>query len=416
MTASFGADYPTLTVEIGIATAASGTGIWDASLWDEGTWGPDIAWTDISAYVQDLSTFRGRSRENDRYQTGTATLTLRNLDGRFTPANTAGPYAAGGVSQIRPRMPVRIRATWDSVTYPLFYGRAETWQDQHPAQGYDAVTILNVVDGLAELAAFNGAEQSSQGAGELSGARIHRILANMGWTLGTDVEPGSATMQATTLAQNAFTEAALTVDSEGGALWADPDGSIVFEDRYALIENVRSYTSQVAFGSTVAISDPVVEYSSDTLRNVVSLARVGGTQITTSDLASQALYGERGWSRNDLICEDDAQVASLAEQLLATWKAPEYRVVEATVFGVRSPTAHWPHVLGRRIRDRASVTATVHASGVTIARNVFIDGIAHNIRNKDWSTTFYFGSATMFDGFVSSRWDEAVWDTATWMY
>lgn len=416
MSVQFGPDYPIITTEIGVASAASGTGLWDSSLWDTGTWGPDVAWTDISEYVQEISTFRGRSRESDRYQTGSATLTLKNLDGRFTPANLSGPYVAGGVSQIRPRVPVRVSATWDSVKYPLFYGRVESWQDQYPMFGYNAVTIASAVDGLAELAAFDGAEQVSQGAGETSGLRIHRILAHAGWTLDTNIAPGTATMQATTLAQDAFTEAALTTDSEGGALWAEADGSIVFEDRYALIENARSNTSQVAFGTTVVITDPVVEYSSDTLHNIVAIARVGGTQYETSDLESRALYGDRAWSRNDLICEDDDQVASLAEQLLATWKAPEYRVVEATVFGVRSPAVHWPHVLGRRIRDRASVTATVHVSGVTVARNVFVDGVAHNIRNKDWSTTFYFGSASMFDGFVSSRWDEALWDTATWMY
>lgn len=416
MTVSFGADYPTLTVELGITTAASGDGIWDASIWDTGTWGPDIVWTDISAYVQELSTFRGRSRENDRYQTGNAQLTLKNLDGRFTPANTSSPYAAGGVSQIRPRVPIRIRATWAGVTWPLFYGRAESWQDQHPYAGYDAVTILSAVDGLAELAAFNGAEQPSQGAGELSGFRMQRILANMGWSLGTDVDSGTVTVQATTLAQNAFTEAALTTDSEGGALWAEADGSIVFEDRFSLIIEPRSNTPQVAFGTTVAITDPVVEYSSDTLRNIVSLARVGGSEVTRSDLTSRALYGDRGWSRDDLICEDDTQVASLADQYLAMWKLPEYRVVEVTVFGVRNPTVHWPHVLGRRIRDAATVTATVHVSGVTITRNVYVDGIAHHIGPKQWETQFFFGSAAAFSGFVIARWDTAIWDTATWMY
>lgn len=416
MTVSMGADYPTITTEIGITTNDTGTGIWDESLWDTGTWGPDIAWTDISAYVQEISTFRGRSRENDRYQTGSAKLNLKNLDGRFTPANLTGPYVAGGVSQIRPRVPVRIRATWAGIVYPLFYGRAESWQDQHPMFGYDAVTVLSVVDGLAELAAFNGPEQPEQGAGEQSGLRIQRILDNLGWTLGTDIDVGTATMQATTLAGDAFSEAALTADSEGGALWAEADGSIVFDDRLALIENVRSNTSQVAFGTTVKIRDPVVEYSSDTLRNIVSMARAGGTQQTAADNPSRALYGDRAWARNDLICESDAVVASLVEQQLAIWKDPEYRVVEVTVDGVKLPSTHWPHVLGRRIRDRAVAVVDVHVSGVTIGRNVFIDGVAHTIGAKRWETTFYFGSATVYDGFNTSRWDTAVWDTATWFY
>lgn len=417
MTVSWGPNYPTITVEIGIASAASGGSVWDAALWDTGAWGPDVAWTDISEWVRTIDTFRGRSRENDRYQTGTATVVLGNLDGRFTPANLSGPYVAGGVSQIRPRVPVRISATWADQLYRIFYGRVEAWRDVHPQSGTDALTQLTAVDGLAELAAFDGPEQPAQGAGELSGLRIQRILANAGWTLDTDVALGTATVQETTLAQNAFTESALTADSEGGALWAESDGSVVFEDRYALIENTRSNTSQAAFGTHINFANPVVEYSSDTLRNIVALARVGGTQYETSDLESRALYGDRAWSRNDLICEDDDQIASLAEQLLVTWKAPEYRVVEITIHGAAAPAVNWPHVLGRRIRDRASVTAAVHVSGVTIVRNVFIDGIAHTIRHGlIWDTKFYFGSATMMDGFVMSRWDAAMWDSATWMY
>jgi hypothetical protein len=37
------------------------------------------------------------------------------------------------------------------------------------------------------------------------------------------------------------------VDSEGGALFVDADGTAIFEDQYALMENARSNTVQGTF-------------------------------------------------------------------------------------------------------------------------------------------------------------------------
>lgn len=60
-------------------------------------------WTDISAYLREVSVKRGVSRVDSaspllRYDAGTATLTLDNRDRRFDPTNLAGPYVAGFAS------------------------------------------------------------------------------------------------------------------------------------------------------------------------------------------------------------------------------------------------------------------------------------------------------------------------------
>jgi hypothetical protein len=46
--------------------------------------------SDVSQYVSDLETSRGRSAELDAVQTGTLTMTLDNADGRFTPGRAYG--------------------------------------------------------------------------------------------------------------------------------------------------------------------------------------------------------------------------------------------------------------------------------------------------------------------------------------
>ena len=51
--------YPTITVSMGTPTAASGA-IYDTSLYDTGVFGGDTTFVDITTYVRQVSTTRGR--------------------------------------------------------------------------------------------------------------------------------------------------------------------------------------------------------------------------------------------------------------------------------------------------------------------------------------------------------------------
>lgn len=414
-------DGPTLTVELGLNALPNGTyAVWDSAEWDDTQlWGPDLQWTDITAYLRSASTFLGRSREDDRYHAATFNGVFDNTDARFTPGNLTGPYVAAGVTQLRPKVPIRLRLTYNAVQYFIFYGLTTSWQDNFPASGKDAVTTISAVDPLSLLSAFNGVEQSPQGAGETSGLRMHRILSNAGWTLATDIDPGVVTVQETTLAGNAITEIDLTADSEGGAVWCDPDGTFVFEQQDALTVNTRSTASQATFspagGGDTEYQDPIPAYDDTLLRTIVRYARAGGTQQTARDLAAIAQYGEIDYTRNDLICETDDQVATLTALHLERWKAPEYRVVSIVLNPRRRPTVAWPQALGRRIRDRVTVTMPVPVSSFTMSNQAFIDGVAHSFDTSNWQTTFYFASATAYDDFSASLWDTAIWDTSVFV-
>lgn len=405
----------TLTVEVAFSSATGTYGAFDASNFDSATWGPDVVWQDITAFVRSIDTQRQFSRETSRWQAGTGTMVLSNGDGRFSPNLPSGPYSSGGITGIRPWVPLRIRATYASTTYSLFTGYAISWLEGYPGLGFDDTMTVSFVDEFGKLAAWNGLAQTSQGQGDSAGGRLTRILNATGSTANRSIATGTQTMQATTLAGDAMSLLDLTNDSEGGWLWVDADGTIVFEDRLSPIELSRINTSQVTFGEQeIQYTDLSMAYDGDRLVNMASIARAGGTAQSAYDSTSRALYGDRQYARSDLICESDAQVQGIAQLLVAAKKDPKLRIVSAEFMPMGQPLVLWPQVLGRRVRDK--VTIKRRPTWQTITQLSTIEGVAHSIKPEQWTTEFFFADAAPWGSFATSRWDTGLFDTATWFY
>ena len=103
---------PTLTVEMDLGGYISGPMLDDPATaqLDSAVLGPTtpVYGEDITAYAREASTHRGAQRELERIEAGTASVTLDNRDGRFTPLNTDSPY----YPFILPMRRVRIGAEW----------------------------------------------------------------------------------------------------------------------------------------------------------------------------------------------------------------------------------------------------------------------------------------------------------------
>ena len=75
-------------------------------------------WTDVTSYVRGMEIDRGVNDDWDLVASGSASVTLSNLDRRFDPFNTTGPY----YGNLLPRRQIRIRATHGGTTYDVFRG------------------------------------------------------------------------------------------------------------------------------------------------------------------------------------------------------------------------------------------------------------------------------------------------------
>lgn len=408
-----------LTLEAALSASTGSYGAWNAGLWGTATWGPEILYQDVSPFFRSMKTSRGFGREVQAWQAGTAMAVLSNRDARFSPSNLTGPYVVAGVTGIRPWRPLRFRATYAGITYDVYTGYVTDWLEAWADGHADATVTLPCVDEYARLAAVEGAEVPAIGGGESSGQRVHRLLDAAGHTGPRNVDMGSITVQPTTLSTTTTTELELTADSEGGAAYVTADGVVTFDRQNALLEETRSNTIQAVFGdgtgSELPCRDIQVAYVGDLLSNAAAFSRVGGLPQTSLDNTSQALYGPRRKTRTDLICEADTQVQGLADWWVARYKDPELRVTQLKVKPRSNPARLFPQVLGLRVRDLVRVVARP-IGGRTITRDCFIAGISHEISQDDWTTTIDLWSATPYTSYVTSRWDVATWDGATWFY
>lgn len=411
----------TFTVEVALSAATGSYGAWDSGLWDTATWGPDVVWTDVSQWVQSFTTRRRFSRDLQAWESGTASVALLNQDARFNPNNLSGPYVTAGVTGIRPWRPVRIRCTWAGVTYDVYRGYVTSWPesiDYGPTGGRSIVTML-CQDELSSLARFDGLAIPLVGGGETTGKRTQRILDAAGHTGTRDIDNGVMTCQPTDMSVNTADALRATADSEGGAVWVDADGTVIFDNAYALIEESRSNTVQGVFGDVAGdlqVSDVGQEYNGDLLVNIASFSRSGGQVQSSSDATSRALYGDkRDSSKSSLVCETDPQVKTLADLWVQRYKDPEYRFTYVKLTPRRSPAALFPQALGRRVRDLIRVRRHP-PGGLLVTQDVFISGVSHTVTLQEFTTLFDLWSSKPWTSFTTSRWDVDKWDTAQWFY
>jgi hypothetical protein len=408
---------------VGAPPTPSGLTQWDEDTWDSGTaqfTGYDPEWTDITQWVKGLQISFQFSRQTNRYNTSTAAITLGNTDGRFSPTNTSSPYRVGSSTTIGVLRQIRVRADYfdgiRSYSWPMFTGVIQSWDQKYPEMGYDASVQVSAVGIESRLAQWNGLAQTSQGAGETSGARVNRILDAAGWTGGRNIDTGASTLQATTLEGNATSLLQLTADSEGGYFYSRPDGTVMFDDIDAQVikgrlSNFVQFADQPSdgTGNRIVFQDVAYSYNGDLVTNIVEYQAVDGTAQRVTSQSSRSAYGDLAVSRSDLLNTSDATVNRLANRQLTVFQVPEFRIESLTVSplapenrsydtGTPGGSVFNPMGLAQlELRCGALITHTPKHESTQISQMCFIEGVTHSITPDNWLTTFNFSSATAYE-------------------
>ncbi|MBO4272378.1 hypothetical protein [Microbispora triticiradicis] len=361
-------------------------------------------WTDVSSWLQaPMSIRRGSTRVDSpviRYEPGVATVRLKNSDRRFDPTHLSGPYVSGGVSQVTAMRPLRIRALWGINDVGLFRGYIDVWDIDWIATVHSVVTVT-ATDAFKILANKKRiAVDPPVGAGETTGARITRILDSAGWS-GTDrdIATGNSIVQATDLSGDALSELQRVAESEIGELYVNGLGKVVFRNRHALLLDSRSANVVATFGQSVTSPAPFeVRLNTDdaTLWNEVIAQRAGGAERTAGDSASQTKNTTRTYQKSDLLLESDVDVGNWAQWVLYISKDPEVRFDEIRIHVHADPANLALPAIGREIGDRIQIWRRPPGGGSPIVRDCFIRGVAHEVTQATWVTTWTLQSATRY--------------------
>lgn len=283
------------------------------------------SWSDVTAFIQAIRISRGKSRELDRYQAGTASIVLDNNQRTFDPTNTASIY----YGNITPKKLVRISANG----IVQFFGEIDDWNFQFEPNGNN-IAIAVMTDRFRDLA--NQVINLRTNTVQLSGSRINTILSlpEIDWPLALrDIDAGNQTLGADTIPQgtNALTYLQLVEQSEPGSIFINKSGAFTFRDR--TVAPTSSIPVLADDGSGIKYTEIRVVYGTELLYNEVVLENqvTGGTAIANSP-SSQAIYGILNLTREKQLQSSQADTQDIADFLANKFGNPEYRFESMSIF------------------------------------------------------------------------------------
>lgn len=234
---------------------------------------------DVSADFQLIETTRGRGRELEHYQAGTASVRLLDTSRKYDPTNAASPY----YPNIKPMRALQIRATWAGVTYPVFSGFVESIDHEYagPPSG-NAQATFRAVDGFAVLEAVILPSSAYV-------VEVEESAPIAWWRLGepqgtttvhdtTDAIPG--TVVGATFGQSGL----VSRDADTGVTFTSTGGVSVTDDRALLTGAVSAFSFEALIQTTSAGTEVIMQQDgSDSAQFRLRMLGTGILEFQVSD-------------------------------------------------------------------------------------------------------------------------------------
>jgi hypothetical protein len=325
--------------------------------------------TDITADVRSITTRRGRSRETDKFDAGSATIVVDNRDRKYDPA------AGTAVTPYAPSLKPRKALTVDAAGQAIFAGQVEDIDLDYNTSG-DNLTIFKASDGFTLLNQVNLTPGTA--TSELTGARVVDVLNDAGWpTARRDLDTGEATLGADVIGDrvNALDYLNQIAASEPGSVFIARDGRFAFRDRISPQVPTGFVFSDDGVG--IPFTDLAIEYGTERLFTSIEVVYNGGT-ATASNAAAELEYGVNVLNVNTLLSNLD-QAQTLADFYAGKFSAPLVRINALSVIVDALTPVQQGQVLSLDLGDQVSVQFTPNGIGDPIVQNVAVESIEHQI-------------------------------------
>lgn len=380
---------PTIQVLVGFQTT---TGFGNPFQLDNSTYGKlntgtlgGLAYADLTQYVESINIKRGRNRQLDQFNAGTAVIAFNNRTRILDPLNTASIY----YPYVTPRCPVIVKANGTTI----YTGVVSDWnldyelsnQDMMYASCTDIFTVL----ANQNLNAFTP-------SAELSSARVNTILdrPEVLYQGARSVGTGSSTLGAYAVGQdeNVLSYLQTVTKSEQGYLYVAADGTLTFKGRTQVLNPVSGATFNTD-GTGIAYQTLQNQYGDELLYNyIVTQSPAGAAQIN-SNSTSIALYQAQNLSLTDLLNSTTAEVNSLGAYLLGRYKDPVLRLTGLSTQLAALSSTNTNICLSLDLTSIASVTKSfVTGTPSSVTQTLIVSGVNHNITPGSHIITYTFES------------------------
>ena len=344
-----------------------------------------LTMVDLTSIVESVNITRGRSRQLDQFNAGTATIAFNNKTQVLNPTNTSSPY----YPFVLPRCPVQVLANG----VPIYTGLITDWNLDYDISNQDMM-YASCADQFTVLAnqALNAVTPSVQASGD----RINTVLSysEINYQGGRAIDTGSSTLGAYAISQdtNVLNYLQQINTSEQGYLFMSANGTLTFKGRSSVLNPVAGAIFNTT-GTGLPYQTLVNQYGDELLYNYIVTQSPAGAKQTASNASSIALYQSQQYGLLDLLNSTTSEVAGLGNYLLGKYMNPVLRFTGLSTQMSALSTANQNIILGLDLTSICTVVKNfVVGSPATETQTLIVSGVNHNITPGSHIVSYTFES------------------------
>jgi hypothetical protein len=350
---------------------------------------------DLTPDVRQITINRGRSLQQDTYETGSCVVRVIDTTGAWNPQNTSSPY----YPYLVPLRKLRVSATTGTDQHFLFSGYTTEYRYTFPVGQELGYVDIYCSDAFRLFQLANIDTVADAGAGQSTGTRMGKILDQVSFpnnmrTFAT----GDSNCQADPATNRTSLAALKNVEfSEQGAFYIDGSGTAVFKDRSDVISSIAA--TPIEFNQTTGIPYKNLVYAFDDklIINQSTVTRVGGTAQYAENTASAVQYFPHSYNVDKLVIDTDANALNIAKTYVATRAQTTIRIDAMTV-DLLDPSVPTNTMIGLEFFDVCKIT-NVQENGSTIVKTLQVQGLNWNITPNSMQVTVTT-LESLVDGYV----------------
>lgn len=341
---------------------------------------------DLTNMVQSIGITRGRNRELEQFNAGTASVLLRDPNRILDPLNASSPY----YPFVGPRNPIEVYA--DGVG--IFSGVVADWNLDYGINPQANFVTARCSDAFTVFA--NQSMNAWTPTAQATGVRVNAVLdlTEVRYQGPRSIDTGSSTLGAYAVAAGANVLQYLQniAASEQGYLFMGGDGTLNFRGRTSALNPTPSimFTDD---GTGIVYQTLINSYGDELLYNYVQTQSPAGAVQIASDEISMALYQAQQYSKLDLLNSTTTEVAALGNYLLGRYKDPQVRFTGVEIQLAALDSADQATVLQTDLTDIVSVEKSFSAgTPSTVTQTLITSGVQHQITPASHVVRFTFES------------------------